>query len=383
MILVLVYNYKSEKEPYVNGFVHTRIKAYQEHGLDVRVFVLNRKKAKTSYTFDGVDVTVGYKDELSDYIERNNIKTICIHFLDYKMISVLKKVRRTLDLFVFVHGAEALKWYQRLFPGIVTSFKSFMVFIAGIINNTLDMTNIRSFLKHTHHKVHLITVSEWMRDIACKNWKCKDTFEWTLIPNIVNTELFKYYKKEPEFRFRLLSVRPYFTGKYANDITAKIVMRLSELPDFEKFYIKIAGDGRLYDKITGPLKNFKNVKLQKKLFQQNELAQMYKNYGVFLCPTRQDAQGVSMCEAMASGLVPVTLCNTAIPEFLPHIQELRCNSVDDMVNLIVKLCGNKELFEKLSSECSRFIQEKCGYENTVQREIEMFCVTQGKVNENS
>ncbi len=40
------------------------------------------------------------------------------------------------------------------------------------------------------------------------------------------------------------------------------------------------------------------------------------NYGVFLSPTRMDAQGVMMCEVMASGLLTISSDNTAIPEFI-------------------------------------------------------------------
>ena len=50
------------------------------------------------------------------------------------------------------------------------------------------------------------------------------------------------------------------------------------------------------------------------------------NNGIFICPTRQDAQGVSMCEAMSSGLVPITLYNTAIPECLPNDERLVNNN---------------------------------------------------------
>ena len=57
-------------------------------------------------------------------------------------------------------------------------------------------------------------------------------------------------------------------------------------------------------------------KMSAERLKQAEIAAMHKEYGIFLTPTRMDAQGVSRDEAMASGLVPVTNAVTAIPEFV-------------------------------------------------------------------
>lgn len=68
--------------------------------------------------------------------------------------------------------------------------------------------------------------------------------------------------------------------------------------------------------------------------------------GVMLIPTRQDAQGVSMCEAICSGLVVVTSDNTANPEFASTQYAYLCNHIEDYVNAIENLYYNSSIFKE-------------------------------------
>ena len=76
------------------------------------------------------------------------------------------------------------------------------------------------------------------------------------------------------------------------------------------------GDGPLFEQTLEPLRGFDNITIKKGFITQQKIAELYKQYGVFLCPSRSDTQGVSRDEAMASGLVPVTNGVAAIPEFV-------------------------------------------------------------------
>jgi glycosyltransferase involved in cell wall biosynthesis len=68
--------------------------------------------------------------------------------------------------------------------------------------------------------------------------------------------------------------------------------------------------------VLEPLRSFSNVYIERRFLTQAEIAALHREYGIFLCPTRMDTQGVSRDEAMASGLVPVTNAVAAIPEFV-------------------------------------------------------------------
>ena len=85
---------------------------------------------------------------------------------------------------------------------------------------------------------------------------------------------------------------------------------------FPRFSFRIVGDGRLFEENLSPIRGFRNVTLERRFLTQQEVADYHRESGVFLIPTRDDAQGVSRDEAMSSGLVPVTNAVAAIPEFV-------------------------------------------------------------------
>lgn len=372
MIQIITNTYKDKEHPYENGFIHSRVLEYIKNGHQTEVFVLNTKKEPREYTFEGVRVIVGNSKDLYEVLNKNNNSTICVHFLTRKITEVLNKITTPRNIVLFVHGVEALKWYERIFPGNFLDIHRCASFFKYIVSNLLTLPAIRKFLHGTNHKLYFITVSKWMKDKAEKNWKCKGKYKWEIIPNIINSEVFTYNQKNEDDVKKMLSIRPFTTGKYANDITVKCVENLLDTYKLKDLLITIVGKGPLYNKTVQPLVGKKNIRLENRFLNTSEIIEYHKNNGLFICPTRQDAQGVSMCEAMSSGLVPITLYNTAIPEFLPNDERLICRDVKDMEKLILYLNENPLEFIELSDICSNFIKNKCCYEETVKKEIELF-----------
>ena len=265
-----------------------------------------------------------------------------------------------------------MKWEERIFPGVLSNWRSILGFCKYALVNSFSIPQLTDFLESTIHNIVFVAVSEWMKERAEVNWKCKKEWEWNVIPNIVNTDKFNYVEKSPSYVNKLLSIRPFTTGKYANDITVECISKL--IKDFSYINIEatIIGKGPQYERIVSPIKNIPNINLVNRFLDSDEIISYHKKNGLFICPTRQDAQGVSMCEAMASGLVPITLYNTAIPEFLPNDERLVCHDVNDMIQLIIRLIQNPQEFLYLSKLCRSYIDKKCGYKETVEKEIELF-----------
>src|SRR5699024_10974104 len=104
---------------------------------------------------------------------------------------------------------------------------------------------------------------------------------------------------------------------------------------------------------------FNNLHINKVFLPQDEITNLYYDFVVFLCPTRWDSQGVSMCEAMSSGLVLVSNNNTAIPEFITHnISGLLAEneSSQDLAYQIERLYYNPDLFAYLSENAASSIR---------------------------
>lgn len=371
LILTVVGGYVSESDMYNNAFVHARVKVYLQEGVDARVFWLTNRKTPSTYLIEGVSVTVGRHKDLLEFIDQNDVEALCFHFFDTKMIGVLDDIARPFPVFIFVHGNEALMWYERIFPGRLSGVIPFLKFAKYVMVNTYSIQKIRKFLKHTKHNVQIVCVSEWMKKKMMENWRVPDGQNIHIIPNVINDRVFKYYEKDPEQRFNLLMIRNFSHGKYAPDQAIKVIQSLSKYEVFSSMKIRIIGRGRLFKKYTSLLSDYPNVEVNHGFMSQRRVAEIHKDYGLFLCPTRQDAQGVSMCEAMSSGLIPITSLNTAIPEFVPMKYGLACKSVDEMVDKILEIIYNPELFKEISAECSRFIQKKCSLQNTTEREIRL------------
>lgn len=365
--LVLTNQYPKKTNLYRNGFVHQRVKAYSQSGHNTVIWVMNDQQDKEIYYFDGVMVIEGNPIEFNRYMKEGNIDRILIHFLLENMVDALLNIDTHIPVLVWVHGYEALKWNHRLFnPWNLSAWRGLKIKENYSQLKAFKRFNEKNNLKH----VSYIFVSNWMKEMAEKdiNTKFKNSY---IIPNYINTELFNYKCKNEEQRKKILLIRPFHNRKYANDVAAKAIIELSKFPEFKDLEFSIYGEGKYFNIDTEQLKKFQNVKINNRFLKQDEIADMHKKFGVFLCPTRQDAQGVSMCEAMASGLVPITSNNTAIPEFVDQNRTgFLTEGPKDIANAILNLYHNPESFKDMSKKTSDRINEICSYGVTIEKELD-------------
>ena len=227
------------------------------------------------------------------------------------------------------------------------------------------------FSEISDYNIHFIFVSNYFANEIFEDNKIilpKDRYR--IIHNCIDTDLFNYTEKSPEQRKKILSIRPYANRKYANDLTVQAILELSKRPYFNELEFTLIGNGELFDETLKPLKKFKNVNMYKKFLRQEEIAAMHKQYGLFLTPTRMDAQGVSRDEAMSSGLVPITNAVTAIPEFVDDTCGILAPGEDymEMANGIEKLYYNAELFQLMSKNAAHRVRGQSSWEQTIKKE---------------
>ena len=179
--------------------------------------------------------------------------------------------------------------------------------------------------------------------------------------------------KNEEQRKKILSIRPYASRTYANDLSVETILQLSKKSWFNELEIKIIGDGLLFDETLEPLKKFENVKIERGFLTQEDIAKLHKHYGIFLVPSRMDTQGVSRDEAMSSGLVPITNEVAAIPEFVDESCGILAPSDDFLVMAegIEKLYNKPEMFLQMSENAAKRVRTQTSPEYTIQKEIEL------------
>jgi glycosyltransferase involved in cell wall biosynthesis len=170
-----------------------------------------------------------------------------------------------------------------------------------------------------------------------------------------------------------LSIRPYVSRKYANDLSVAAILELSKKTYFEELSFHLIGDGPLFEETVAPLRTFRNVTLERCFLTQQQIADLHQSYGVFLCPTRDDTQGVSRDEAMASGLVPITNGVSAVPEFVDESCAILAPAEDhhELAAGIARLYEEPSLFANLSERAAERVRRQSCAAQTTQRELEL------------
>lgn len=308
--LVVTNRYPSSDDLYKNGFVHTRVRRYVQEGVPTEVFVLDEGSSLRFREFEGISVITGNSETLETFLAQGKHQSISIHFVTESMWAAVRQLEHRPNVAIWAHGADIQSWTRRAFL-----YKDNAAVEAAKSASESRMSLWRSIFTEAPDHVRVVFVSDWLQRTALEDLEIDSSKHAVIIHNPINTNRFSYVKKPVEQRLKVLSIRPYASSVYANDLTVEAILLLADDPLFQEMEFRLVGDGPLFDELTRPLEVFENVILDKRFLTQEEIAEMHREYGVFLCPSRMDTQGVSRDEAMASGLVPVTTSVAAIPEF--------------------------------------------------------------------
>ena len=382
-ILVITPSYPSEANKYLSGFVHSRVKAYKKSGIDVDVAVVyNEYSDNLYYTFEDIRVNrISYYD-LRNVLQIKKYKKILVHFFDEKYFNVLEGCDLSnSEVFLWVHGPETLYWdyplmvnrYFEKSDKITEEQKEHFKVNDEIIKKYNNLSNIK-----------WIFVSEWIKKrseeligIKFKNYE--------VIPNIIDLDNFQFENKDKSKMRKIFLLRRYDNiSKYAVDVSVRTILELSRRNIFNELEFNIYGMGNFREELFGPIKKFSNVKFYNKFLTHKEISKVHKENGIALFPTRYDAQGVSMCEAGASGLLVISSDNEAIKEFIPF----KDGNIIDTENyikyadFIEKIVNDEKKFNNITNDTRKKLVEKTSYDATVKKEIELIKSGKNKINEN-
>ncbi|MGL5345865.1 MAG: glycosyltransferase family 4 protein [Peptostreptococcaceae bacterium] len=366
--LILTNGYPSDNDLYRNAFIHRRAKLYKSSNLNLDIYYLCKDRYLISYKFDGVDIYKGNSKMLEDVIKYGNYKKILIHFVDSTMIDTINKNIPNIEKVVWIHGYEAERWDRRLFNYTGDEIdRNKFIFDKNDENKFIFLRKIYKSPEYT-----FVFVSNYHKE-ACEsdaNTKTKHSY---VIPNVVDEKLFNFTPKDIEQRKKILLIRPFKYKHCANDLAVKAIIELAKREIFKELEFNIYGEGSLFYETLSPIKDLKNVNIHNTFLTQDEISQMHKKHGVLLCPTRKDSQGVSICEAMSSGLVPVSTNIDAIPEFVPFNCGMLSNPEDyiGLANSIEYIYNHPDIFLEMSQNASSFIKNKCGIDKTISKELEI------------
>lgn len=310
--LLLTNHYPAYDDLYRNAFIHSRVTAYQKQGLAVDVFRLRPNEPVSYQEFEHVDVVTGPGSALISLLDAGQYSVVLVHFLDPQMWEILRPYLHRLRVIVWVHGAEIQPWWRRAY-----NYGDEEQLQLGKLDSDRRMGFWRSVLQPMSSSLQLVFVSRQFAEQVMQDLGLRlPADQYRIIHNPIDTRLFSYVEKPLEQRRKILSIRPYVSRTYANDLSVKAIQLLATKPWFNQLEFLMVGEGPLFEETLAPLRQYTNVRIEQRYLKQSEIAGLHRHYGVFLCPSRMDTQGVSRDEAMASGLVPVTNRVGAIPEFV-------------------------------------------------------------------
>lgn len=367
--LVLTNHYPAYNDLYRNGFVHSRVEAYKKRGVEVDVFKLRPGEATQFYEFKDINVTTGSAAALDALLNQGGYQSVLIHFLDPDMWSVLEKHLLRVKVIVWIHGAEVQPLHRREY-----NYTSAEQLEKAKIESDKRVAFWQKVFTHQASNLSFVFVSQYFADEVIGDIGVPlDKSRYSIIHNPIDTEKFNYIPKDPEQRKKILSIRPFASRKYANDLSVKAILELKNEPFFNELEFLIIGDGVLFEETLEPIKDLPNVQIQRGFLTQDEIAKLHKEYGVFLVPTRMDAQGVSRDEAMASGLVAITNNVAAIPEFIDDNCGFLAPPEDykTMAKAIIRLHLNRKTFDDLSRNAASRVSKQSKSEKIAEQELKV------------
>lgn len=350
-------------------FVHMRCVEFLKMGHDVQVYVPSGERI--DYIYEGVSISKMSAKEIANQLIDGSI--IYIHLLNITPIPSLNGwfiykhiLRKKLPYVMYVHGNEVQKHSAREFDVTV----GFIDFLKRLKKDFYAMPRMETFVKKTKSikGSEYIFPSLWMKEEMEKNLNIKlDSYH--VIPNGIDTDLFQFHTNFDKAK-KFITIRPLSSKKYAVDIAIHL---MSYLP--EDCTLDIYGKGNFqteYEDLIKQLGLEKRVKILNTFIERKNLNSTLRNYGVFLSPTRMDAQGVMMCEAMASGLLTISSDNTAIPEFIKdgHNGILIDNMNYGDCEKIKSVLESKSKFNEITNN-ARLSMDLINLENTARLESDI------------
>jgi glycosyltransferase involved in cell wall biosynthesis len=365
--LVVTNIYPDQGALYRNAFVHRRMLGYRERSVSAEVLRFRTDLPPLFGEFEGVDVATGSERVLGAMLRHDAHESVMVHFLDEDMWATLRDGIGDRRLIIFVHGFEIQPLHRR----------SFDIESEDRMNALTEISDRRTaFWKRVFDELpetaHIVFVSQYLADQVMDDLDVTIPPEtYSVIHNPIDTRLFEYRPKPPEQRLKILTIRPFTSRTYANDLSVEAILRLSGESWFDRLQIRVVGEGKLFKEVVAPLREFPNVTLDNRFLRQSEIAALHKEYGIFLCPTRMDTHGVSRDEAMASGLVPITTNTAAVPEFVDDSCGFMAPAGDSegLADAIRVLVDDPQRFEAISAMAAARVRAQAASEVTIPQEL--------------
>lgn len=369
-MVIIVPGYPSYIQKYNFSFVHSKVQKYKDLGWNFNVLVVDVEEVNVKYEFEGIRVTKTNYLTARDILQEKRYKKILVHFFKEEYANLLDAVDISeSELYIYVHGADLI-------------YRDYNIMTARYFKQPEPITNSQSVLyKKLDAIIERYNNKKNVRWIFGTNWAKNRAEElnnikfnkYCIIPCNIDNEIFKFQQKKEEDRTKIFTIKKFDDiNTYSVDILVRTILELSKRDFFDKLEFNIYGDGTEFERLLRPVINFENVKINKGYLTHEEIAEVHKQNGIGLFPTRYETQGVSASEAAMSGLVVVSGNVAAVPEVFNNSQ-LLCEKENyiEYADKIEYLYNNPKEYVKLSKIMHDRIAQNYGNDIVCQLESDM------------
>lgn len=302
---------------------------------------------------------------ITDILSKGDAKILC-HSPTPSIQKDLQKQISNDRIVYWFHGFDS-RDYRRLYFNYTTAEMASRKLQLDEVSQWRQEANQISF---GNKGIAKIFVSDYLKDIAERDVGVPAQ-NAHVIPNYINGADFPAHEKRPEQLKKILLLRSFSQRNYGGDIAVEAIKIASQWEGFDDMEFTVRGFGRDFAEVTSDLWAYPNVTIQEQYSTPQEMAQLHKEHGILLCPTRFDTQGVTMCEAMASGMLCITNRTTGIPEFIDNTCGLLVPPENPraMAKALFHAQSEADDMCKRAAAAAKRARAQCGEDQTVMREI--------------
>ncbi len=291
-VLILCSGYPSLSTPYNCTWAHIRNRYYLENGLDIDVVITSDDVA---YCIDGVSVI--NHSVMFERINNQEYDLVISHSPNIRQhLPILMKVKNT-KIMLFMHGTESM-WLNYDYPKPYDyESQSCIKRFTRDVYDFVKFKALKWFVNKNRNNIHIVFVSNWMKDMFEKNVMNTDGYQYSVVNNSINKEFIKRpHSLSNNIMADFVTLRRLDHSKYAIDLVCSFA---NANPQYS---FHIYGQGWYFDYNNKPA----NVTVFDTHIKQDEIPDLLNHYRYALMPTRCDAQGVMVCEMATFGMPVIT-----------------------------------------------------------------------------
>ena len=302
-LIILTEYYLSAKIPNSGAFIHARAQLYVELGHEVLVLSNPQVGLPKHAEFYGIQIIRPANLEAAQaLVKAFSPDVMAIHFPYRGTFPTIlaTSLSNEYPLVAWIHGYETM--YTAFF-----GYHHGLSRLLSIPHDWLKLRYLRGFLADC---VSVVYVSKWIRQLAERSMRYTHPNSF-VIANPVNMQLFSpRTEPHPESQLRGIALRS-LKPIYGLDIAIRAYARV------DTSHLTIIGTGSLEQELRSLIATTgSNSTLLARGFPHAQVPEILRGYDYFVAPSRNETQGLAMCEAMSCGLPVVATRVGGIPEFV-------------------------------------------------------------------